>query len=561
MIDPIYFGRKKLSFNVNVDGLKAGDKVHLLDLTVKSNNSLWDGLNNFCWISRPIPIQIDGIIYGYLAATSEWGQNQNGGDQASPQNPDGSAMSNRTGHNVHELFVVMTKDYHGIGNQHIEIDTGDKNDLSLMNLDVGPQVFGSDQEVNGSIIATDHDGNMVSTKQFKFVRPTIDQLKVRFQEPKGIGFGDGQPHAAIFSSIIVGDDSGNRWQQYTGVTYNIQDNYQFAMHYDRTSDVIAYDDFIPGKTYSGRDGEQVDLGFQLLDDQGYPLQGFRNVTASNVKSFTIPRTNLEDGLSIDQLKAKLRSDVSEVLSSYDPDHRSYNMVANITKNWIQERTKPILTNKDALLRTYPAWWLERLPKDKWDAALNASMNFYKQNQYMAQSFIFWNPDLRPVNPNATDTINGHIWALNAPDEKHTDNYTASQKNPNFLSLISGQAGIHVHYVDSNGKALHQQDNFIDDANKTVPFTVTPIPGYVLDATNAKIPSNVETIEQTGTVVYPKDGQWKDVYIVYKPFISQNGQEIHYHYIKTILLLVIIVVITFYVISTFLSLNYFSSYSY
>ena len=124
---------------------------------------------------------------------------------------------------------------------------------------------------------------------------------------------------------------------------------------------------------------------------------------------------------------------------------------------------------------------------------------------------------------------------------------------------NGKSGIFAFFTQNNATWNYS----IKHSNNGIPFVAKNVGNgtwQLLSSVARWNNGGKQTGHNEWSVEWGNDGTYITVQLPQPPK-QPPVQEIHYHYIKTIFLSVIVVFMTFYVIFAFLSLNYFSSYSY
>lgn len=505
-----------LSFDIDVSGLKAGDKIHIADFKINSNSNYFNGNNDFMFMDN-MRLIINGVDYGAIRL-SNWGNGNNGGDQF----PDQLYKTNNR--DTYELYAVMDKDYQGIGKQHVEVTNSGT--LRSINFEVGPQAFQGINTLNGTISLVEHDGKTVTSRSFTLTRPSQQAQENAPDNPN---------NADYYNDVWTGNGTGgfgpalnwrNAGSPYTGqglnssVKLNAPDAYTVAAHVSTTASTIRQ--YKVGEHFTN----SIELRYYVIGSDG-KYHGEGKLFTSNLKENMIDTQVVSDGQSEAQLLSQLDKSQAYGLASYQSDG-SLIYVINIPKEWYQTRVKEIVGNKDKLLATYNAWNIATDPNP--DQALKNTMDYYAQNSYAPAEIIVWGPGLTYLNPqdSGTSTVSWH--SVGAPNQNSVST-TKSVAKPLPSTLIYGQSGIKVHYIDgSTGKDMRQISNSIGDPNKTTSVIPQEIAGYDLTTEGAKgIPLGAQTVETKTDVSYPKDGTWKDVYIVYMPYLPTGTTTAHYHY--------------------------------
>ena len=546
-----FVNQQHIKFDVNSSALKTGNKIHLFDWTFKSDNPDWNGLNDFMMPSpgegAHFSVYYNGQNIGYIEA-SYTGQNQNGGDQDTKWNP-GVRNGNNPGHPTHEVYMVVTHDVNAIGNVHFDFSTGNGEGglTAIFNNEVGPGIFKNpNTDFHFTLEATDHDGKVINSKSFTLT-PVPQNSNYNWMEANHFS----SDYNANFAKMLISDRGiTDAYTSFNTTTGKIQNQSNYEVGGTRSISVPAYFDGTVNLASSQRPGFRVgydisadntkwkngmialDLGFELFDADGRPLDGFRTVNASN--TVYLPRRTVENGLTVDQLKTKIDPNVSEAIFSFDPAHNSFAYVVNLTKSYIQSITKPVLSDSKQLLTKAPAWaYYVKYGnnQDAINAGLKQTTDFYAKNDYLPVHIGVWPDGLSPLDPTVNFTYNSHDWSLNDPGSIWHDDYTGKVVHTPPVTLVKGQSGIKVHYVTTDGTNLRPVETAIADANTSAQFKVTDVPGYTLDDTGFKAPNGGMTFEKSGDITYPAEGQWKDVYVVYHSFLPSGKQApVHYHYV-------------------------------
>lgn len=499
----------KLAFDVDVSGLKAGNKVHIADISLTSDDAPeWAGNNDLMYLvlGNSPHVYINGVDYGYLTI-SNGGNGQNGGDQGTK---DGKRET--ADRSVHELFFVLQKDYQGIGKQHVEVKLRN----GSVNYEVGPLNFNNKSSINITMKVTDHSGK------------TIVQDNLILNKPVGQGNVAGRQND-------IDQYTGNGTNGFTPALYwnqalsgnqvltvndklNDQDSYIMASRISSTAKLLGFEK---------EPSERIDLSWVVFNSNGQSLPMNRAVETSNLGKNKIPLQVMQKGLTEQQLLSQLNRSKTYALASEQSDG-SYVVITNIAKAWMQERVKSALGSAESIMTKYGAWEIEK--DNNPQKALQNTLDFYKSNDYLPTGISIWHSPLFYTDPNSqgTSTIQAHSIGSTG---QYSYNMTRSIAKPVPSALISGQSGIKVHYIDgSTGKDLRQISNSIGDPNKTTSVTPELIPGYNLTTEGAKgIPSGAQTIESNTQVAYPRDGTWKDVYIVYMPYLPSGTTKARFHY--------------------------------
>lgn len=505
-----------LSFDIDVSGLKRGDKIHIADFKVESNSTYFNGHNDFMFMDN-MRLVINGVDYGAIRL-GNWGNGNNGGDQF----PDKLYKTNQR--DTYELYAVMEKDYQGIGKQHVEVTN--HGTLNSINFEVGPLAFQGVNQLNGTIKLVEHDGKIVDSHSFTLTRPTGQS-------------NDGAPISPSsvdnYNNVWTGNAAGsfgpaitwnNAGAPYTGSVLNMNtklnapDSYVMASHVSTTAQTIRTRKI--GETFDN----SVDLHCYVIGSDGN-YHGEDRIYTANMTQNLIHTTVVNDNQSESQLLAQLDRSKAYGIMSYQADG-SVITVYNIPKSWYQPRVKAIMGDKDRLLSTFNAWNIATDPNP--DKALQNTMSYYANNNWAPTGITVWETGVTYLNQLSHGTSTQSWHSVGAPAQNSYSG-TKSIEKPVPSALIYGQSGIHVHYIDgSTGKDLRQISNSIGDPNKTTPVTPELIPGYNLTTDGAKgIPSGAQTIESNTQVAYPRDGTWKDVYIVYMPYLPSGTTKVHYHY--------------------------------
>lgn len=500
----------KVSFDVDVSGLKAGNKIHIANISLSSPDAPdWDGNNDLMYISlsgNPRVI-INGVDYGCLEVSNA-GNGQNGGDQGSRD-----GRRDTTDRASHEMFFVLQKDYQGIGKQYVEVKLSN----GSVNFEVGPSSFDNKPLIHVAMKVTDHSGKVINQDNLTLTKPSG-------QEPadgrhNGLDMNTGNQSTGFTPGIYWSQALGGDSVLNINSKLNNQNSYIIATKISSSASFLGF----AGKNPSGH----VDLSWVTFGSDGNSRPMNRAVDASNLDNNKVFIQVEKDGLSEEQLENEIDKSKTYGLASKQADG-SYEIVTNIAKSWMQERVKKALGTSDSILTKYGAWQIERDSDPQ--KALQNTLNFYKQNDYLPTGITIWSPELYYVDPNSqgTTTVSVHSIGLSAP---YSFSDTESIAKPTPSALIYGQSGIRVHYIDgTTGKDLRQISNSIGDPNKTTSVIPEEIAGYNLTAEGAKgIPTGAKTVESTTQVSYPKDGTWKDVYIVYMPYLPTGKTTAHYHY--------------------------------
>ena len=160
-----------------------------------------------------------------------------------------------------------------------------------------------------------------------------------------------------------------------------------------------------------------------------------------------------------------------------------------------------------------------------------------------------------MNPNVSVPEETGTYLPPAPDLPGTNGDSLWRK----IGAGDGKSGIFAFFTQNNATWNYA----IKYSNNGLPFVAKNVGNgtwQLLSSVGRWNDGGKSTGHSAWSVQWGNDGTYITVQVPQPPK-QPPTQEIHYHYIKTILLLVIIVVIVFDVIYTFLSLNYFSSYSY
>ena len=512
-------GNLELSFDIDVSGLKAGDKVHILNLVVNSESDAWNKNCDFMLFDGGKPVTLNGETVGYLH-TSNWGFNQNGGDQ------DSNEITDQNHRDIHEMYFVLTKDVKGVGKQHFNLISADNSNSSI-NFQVGPGVFNGLQTLHATINAVDHDGNVIDSKHLTFTRPTqkdpvsYDNSFVVANDVNAAGNGSDystsfEAHSILFSKNELANQQNINSNIITSYRPN---SYQFAGSI--SADANCLDNIATGG------GVQVDTMIPLFDSNGHLVANATTLGPQNKNENKVPLIRVEDELSENELAKRLDPNKSECLVSKISPNK-INVAYNITADWYKQRIKQY-ANKASLMNLYNSWQLDM--DSNTDQAINNTLHFIEQNDYRPLATTLWTPVIGPyLDVTEEHTIHGDFHTVNAPNG-YDGSAQADSVSPVIVSLKQGQSGIKVHYIDgSTGKDLKVIDTAINDAGKIT--TIKPqnnILGYQLSTENAKgIPNGVQTIETDTDIQYPTEGTWKDVYIVYMPY-STGHTEAHYHY--------------------------------
>lgn len=506
----------RLEYDIDISGLKVGDKVWIGDLVTDSASQEWDENNDFMWFASGIPVVINGDTYGYLQL-GNWGLGENGGDQETNMSHD------NTHRDHHELYFVMLKDYKGIGKQHIVMDRNNGAN-STLNFDIGPQVFGNRNELNATITLYDHDGNNIKSSNVKFTRPN-GQSPVHwgadwvFNNKDDAGnYGDYYSTSFGWSTVMISEedkphlDNPSSWHIWTPNNYAI------------TGNISADGDHLP-IDYSG--GVQVDVAITVFDSNGLPRLSGKVFTA-NQHIHQIPVEQTKNGLSQEQLGKMLDQNKTYCLVSKQ-SNGSINMAYNVTADWTKQWIKPIIDDSNKLLKLYMSWDIANDPNPQ--KALENTINFYKSHDYRPTGLSFWTkPVGEYLDTTVSHKIHGDFKPYNAPSG-HNSGYSNDSQSPVTTTLINGQSGIKVHYINgATGENLRHITTSINDPGKTAILSKqNTFLGYELSTNGAtKIPTGADVVNNKDSITYPADGTWKDVYLVYMPY-STGHAEARYHY--------------------------------